>query len=187
MMLEECARYAELAERAGTKYLRIFGGAVPKTMSHAEGLMLAQRHLKQLAKICRPHGCKVLLETHDEWSTSMQVNELFSDIGRDDAGVLWDFEHPYRHGESPEQTWVGLKDRFGHVHIKDSLTVEGKYVPKLLGEGDLPLREMLGVLRSGNYAGWVCLESEKRWHPTAPDPEICLPQFAAYMREHSPA
>src|SRR4051812_36874509 len=41
MMLEECTRYAQLAERAGTKFLRIFGGATPKSMSHGEGLMLA--------------------------------------------------------------------------------------------------------------------------------------------------
>src|SRR3954469_8163573 len=45
MMLEECSRYAQLAARAGTKYLRIFGGSIPKTMSSAEGLMLAERHL----------------------------------------------------------------------------------------------------------------------------------------------
>jgi sugar phosphate isomerase/epimerase len=32
-MLEEAVRYATLAERAGTKYLRVFGGRAPKELT----------------------------------------------------------------------------------------------------------------------------------------------------------
>src|SRR5687767_559107 len=46
MMLDECHRYARLAERSGAKYLRVFGGSVPKGMSRSEGLTLARRHLR---------------------------------------------------------------------------------------------------------------------------------------------
>ena len=55
---------------------------------------------------------------------------------------------------------------------------------KLLGEGDLPLDRCIAALKSIGYDAWACLETEKRWHPTAPDPEQSVPQFAAYMREH---
>src|SRR6476659_3740189 len=48
MMLEECQRYATLAARTGTKLVRIFGGAIPKTMTADEAKMLADRHLRQL-------------------------------------------------------------------------------------------------------------------------------------------
>src|SRR5437870_11930108 len=44
MMLEECQRYATLAARTGTRLLRIFGGAIPKTMTTDEATMPAGRH-----------------------------------------------------------------------------------------------------------------------------------------------
>src|SRR6476620_6711091 len=35
MMLDECQRYATLASRTDTKFLRVFGGSVPKDLSRA--------------------------------------------------------------------------------------------------------------------------------------------------------
>src|ERR1051325_2591900 len=93
MMLEECERYARLAERSRTPFLRIFGGATPKTMSQDEGLMLGQRHLKQLIKICKQYGCKLLLETHDQWATSTEILQVLNGFDPHDIGVLWDLEH----------------------------------------------------------------------------------------------
>lgn len=182
MMLEECQRYATLAEKSNTKFLRIFGGAVPKEMTHAQGVMLGQRHLKQLIKICRPAGCKVLLETHDDWSRSNECMELVGEFETSDVGVLWDLEHPYRKSEAPNDTAQGLGNFLQHVHIKDSIPVDGKNIPKLLGEGNLPLKELLGALKAVNYSGWICLETEKRWFKDAPEPEVCLPQFVEFMR-----
>ena len=52
----------------------------------------------------------------------------------------------------------------------------------LLGEGDVPLREMLDLLVSGGYEGYAILEWEKRWIPDLPEPEIVFPQYVATMR-----
>lgn len=183
MMLEECQRYALLAEHCGTQSLRIFGGGVPKSMTRDEGRGLAQRHLRQIVKICQTHHCRPILETHDDWATSPRVLELIHDLTPEEVGVLWDIEHPYRRGESPIDTARQLSRFIRNVHVKDSLMVEGKAMPKLLGEGDLPLRDAVAALREIGYDGWLTLETEKRWHPqTAPEPEISVPQFAQYMR-----
>jgi sugar phosphate isomerase/epimerase len=184
MMLDECQRYAGLAEKTGTKFLRVFGGAVPKEMTRDEGRNLAKRHLRQIVKICQPHGCMPLLETHDDWSRSDEVRELLSELQPTDVGVLWDLEHPYRKGEKPLDAARGVERYLKHVHIKDSVRVEPKNSPRLLGEGTLPLGELLGALKAVNYDGWICLETEKRWHPEAPDPEVSIPQFANWMRGH---
>src|SRR5262245_44207651 len=64
MMLEECHRATRLAERSGTKFLRIFGGGVPKDMSRDEARAMGQRRLRQLVKICHESGAQVILETH---------------------------------------------------------------------------------------------------------------------------
>ena len=80
-------------------------------------------------------------------------------------------------------TALGMSRYIRHVHIKDSVEHEGKFLPRLLGQGTLPIAEFLGALASINYTGWICLECEKRWFPNdAPDPEVSLPQFVQYMR-----
>ncbi|MGE5608322.1 MAG: sugar phosphate isomerase/epimerase family protein [Bacillota bacterium] len=188
MMLAECQRYAQLAQRTGTRYLRIFGGAATKHMARGEATLLARRHLRQLEKLCTPYRCQVLLETHDDWATSEQILELIQGFTPEEVGVLWDFEHPYRRGESPGQTAGALRTHIRHIHIKDSLRKGDKSTPCLLGEGELPLGEMIQAVRSIGYNDWICLETEKRWHPeTAPEPEQSLPRFVRYMRENGKA
>src|SRR3954452_5707836 len=130
-MLDECQRHAKLAARTGTRFLRVFGGKVPKEMSREEGRSLAQRHLRQLVKVCHGAGTSLLLETHDDWTTSEQVLELIHEFPPDEVGVLWDIEHPVRRGESPTDTVTSLRRYIQHVHVKDSVRGESRNVPRL--------------------------------------------------------
>jgi sugar phosphate isomerase/epimerase len=183
MMLDECHRYARIAGRMNTPFLRIFGGGLQKGMTRPEALNMAQRHLRQLIKLCKPFNCQIVVETHDDWSTSSDILELLHEFDPGEAGVLWDIEHPFHHGESPADTAAGMHRFVKHVHVKDSVEKEGKLVPRLLGEGTLPLHDFFNALDAMKYDGWVCLECEKRWHPQeAPEPEVSLPQFVNYLR-----
>jgi sugar phosphate isomerase/epimerase len=181
-MLEECSRAASLSKDSGTAFLRIFGGGAPKELSRDEARAMAERRLRQLVKICRGCGTQVLVETHDDWATSAQMLELIHQFDPDEVGVLWDIEHPWRAGESPVDTATALRRFIRHVHIKDSVRSGGKNHPTLIGQGELPVLECIHVLREINYQGWCCLETEKRWHADAPEPEQSVPQFADFMR-----
>ena len=182
-MLDEAHRYATLAGKTQTPFLRIFGGALPKHVSHDEGLAMAARHLRQIVKICKPHQTQPLLETHDHWSTSSAARELLHEFDPNDAALLWDVESTFRAGESPRDSAESLRRHLRHIHLKDSLRASGKVIPKLLGEGDVPLAEVFAALRGIGYDGWICLETEKRWHPeVAPAPEVSLPHFARFMK-----
>lgn len=181
-MLAEAQRYAALAEKTKTKFLRIFGGSIPVGMSREDALLLARGHLQEIINICKHRGCKPLLETHDAWVLSPTILNLLEGFAAGDAGVLWDLEHPWRGGESPAETARLLGQRIEHVHIKDTVRRNGKSVPMLLGAGELPLVECKAALASIGFAGWICLETEKRWHSEGPEPEISVPQFANYMR-----
>jgi sugar phosphate isomerase/epimerase len=182
-MLGELQRHAQLASRTGTKYMRFFGGSVPDMLTREEAAHMAQRHLRQAVKICKPHGCQPLLETHDAWVTSAQVLELLHAFDPADAGVLWDLEHPWRKGESPADTAASLRKWIKHVHIKDTIReANGNQRPVLLGDGELPLRDCVKALAGIGYDGWISLETEKRWHPEGPEPEASVPQFAKFMK-----
>jgi sugar phosphate isomerase/epimerase len=183
MMLEECQRYAQLAARTKTPHLRVFGGNVPKEMSRDEARSLAQRHLRQLVKICKPHNTQIIFETHDAWSIASEVLEIVGDFSPDEAAVLWDTEHSYHKGESLRDTAQALKDRIRHLHVKDSKPEGDHARPTLLGEGTFPMKECLKALREIGFKGWTSLETEKRWDESAPDPEQSIPQFATYMRK----
>lgn len=182
MMLEEAQRTARLAEKTRTRFMRVFGGSVPRDMSQQQALMLARRHLRQLIKIAATFGCMPIIETHDDWSGSAGMLELLREFDPAEVGVLWDIEHPFRRGEKPSETFQALKRFLRHVHVKDSLRVNNKNSPRLLGEGDLPVRQCVSELIAAGYDGWYCLETEKRWHAEAPEPEQSVPQFAQYMR-----
>ena len=47
----------------------------------------------------------------------------------------------------------------------------------LPGEGEVPVRDMLGVLAAAGYPLWISVEWEKRWHPEIEEPEVALPRY----------
>jgi sugar phosphate isomerase/epimerase len=51
-----------------------------------------------------------------------------------------------------------------------------------LGEGELPVREMLRLLIQRGYEGWVSVGWEKRWHPEIDEPEKALPQHLRLLQ-----
>jgi sugar phosphate isomerase/epimerase len=123
-----------------------------------------------------------LIETHDQWSTAPQMLQLLEGMESDEVGVLWDIEHPFRHGEKPADTVRMLGKFLAHVHFNDSRRVGDRKVPTLLGVGDLPVDECRRELKEMGYDGCISLETEKRWYADAPDPAQSIPHFAAYMR-----
>ena len=182
-MLDEAHRYAELARRCGTPYLRIFGGRPTEDLTEEQARLMAGRHLRQVIKLCKAHQVLPLVETHDAWCTSQEIRALLHEFDPSEVGVLWDVEHPFRKGEPPAETAVGLKKYIRHIHIKDSKSADGQHVPTLLGEGNLPLAEAMESLKRLEYGGWLCLETEKRWHrETAPEPEASIPAFVKFVR-----
>ncbi|MBC8107763.1 MAG: sugar phosphate isomerase/epimerase [Anaerolineae bacterium] len=185
-MLEECLRTAELASKTETRFMRIFGGAVPKEMSREEARAMGHRHLRQLTKITLPLRVQILLETHDQWTTSAEVLSMIGEFDSAEVSVLWDLQNPFRRGETPAETVRALGDRIRHVHVKDCLAPppgETKAVPKFLGEGDVPIVECVKALQSIGYEGWYCLEAEKRWIASTQEPAETIPQFAKFMRQ----
>lgn len=52
----------------------------------------------------------------------------------------------------------------------------------LLGEGEVPVRDTLTLLRTNSHQGWISVEWEKRWHPEIEPPEVALPQPLALLR-----
>ena len=101
------------------------------------------------------------------------------------AGALWDTLHPCRVGELPTETAERLGERCRHVHVKDGRPANGEnWELTLLGEGAVPVPEILSTLHTRHYDGWLSVEWEKKWHPEIAEPEIAIPQHAEILRQY---
>ncbi|MFQ6096196.1 MAG: sugar phosphate isomerase/epimerase family protein, partial [Armatimonadota bacterium] len=180
--LDEVRAYADLASDLGAGLIRVFGGQIPEGVSRSECIKYAGEALRQAAEIAAQHGAKVALETHDAFSRGREAAELVAAADHPACGSLWDVHHPYRQGESIEESLQALGETLLHVHVKDGVRDEGKVQYRLLGEGTVPVREALRGLKALGYDGYLSLEWEKAWHTDLPEPEVVFPHFADAMR-----
>ncbi len=77
---------------------------------------------------------------------------------------------------------ANLGERIKYVHTKDSVMEDGKVVYKMMGEGDLPIQEMIEALKSIQYTGYISLEWVKLWMPNLLDAGVVFPQYAEFMK-----
>jgi sugar phosphate isomerase/epimerase len=126
----------------------------------------------------------VLLETHDAFCRGAEVARVLAQVDHPRLKAVWDVQHPFRKGESIEETWRLIGGRVAHVHIKDArLKPDGDWQLVLLGEGEVPNKEIVDLLIRKGYRGYLSVEWEKKWHPEIEEPEVALPQHAAVLRE----
>jgi sugar phosphate isomerase/epimerase len=80
--------------------------------------------------------------------------------------------------------WANLGRRILLAQVKDARPDPARadgWQLVLLGEGEVPVRDMLALLSAGGYRGWVSVEWEKRWHPEIAEPELALPQHLTVL------
>jgi sugar phosphate isomerase/epimerase len=172
--LDELLGFAELAEQLGTPYLRVFGGGkwgTPLTdRDYQEAIDFL--NLWQAIRTDKNWNVDILIETHDAFSASAPLLELFTRLGRS-VGIIWDSHHTWKLGrETPAESWKQLGAYTHHVHIKDSTSqpsARHPYTYVLPGSGEMPLDQVFDILRENNFTGSVALEWEKMWHPYLAD------------------
>ncbi|MFD0682848.1 MULTISPECIES: sugar phosphate isomerase/epimerase family protein [unclassified Paenibacillus] len=186
--LAEIKEYARLCSFFGTRYIRVFGGSIGET-DWAEAIETIVRHFKETGAIAKENGVKLLLETHDDWTSCADVKAVMEQVDPEAVGVLWDLHHPIRTlGEQPEDTWAALGQWIEYTHVKDSRLLpdaDGKFKYCLTGDGNIPLSDMYKLLERNGYDGYYTLEWEKKWHPDIENAEEAFPQYVQYMRNLS--
>jgi sugar phosphate isomerase/epimerase len=175
-----------LAAEWGAPVVRVFGGELPdEPGARRERLAAAARLLDPACERAAELGVRVGVETHDAFLASATVAELLALVPSPWAGAVWDSHHPCRAGETAQETYAAIGARLFLAQVKDAARTGGgkdawRLVP--LGEGDVPVRDMLTLLLSGGYSGWVSVEWEKHWHPEIEEPETALPQHLRVLR-----
>lgn len=185
---QEITGYIHLAAATATPYVRVLADRQPEPEGDKVDDDMIATQLRTLALVAGQEGVTLLVESNGVYADSARLVRLLNKVGSDAVAALWDMHHPYRFmNESPETTIQNLGGYIKHVHVKDSLMQKGNVVYKMLGEGDLPIDEMMQALQSIDYNGYVSLEWIKRWSDDLEDAGVVIPHFAFFMERYHAA
>jgi len=182
--ITEIAQYIMLAAKLGTPFVRILADQNPEPDGEVDDDVIL-RVLRRLIPVAERNNVTLLIETNGVYSDTSRLYNLLNLAASDYVAALWDIHHPYRFaGESPGKTVQNLGAYIRYVHVKDSVVENGKIRYKLMGEGDLPINEVMMALNSINYEGYISLEWVKRWASDLSDAGIVFPHFEDFMRRY---
>ena len=153
-----------------TDYIRI------KAIKSVEG---AEKFVSAALGKAEENGIVLLMETVGVFADTAVLAESIAKFASDNLAAVWDLHYPYRiAGEQPEVTVKNLGAYIRHIHMKDS-DGEGSY--SLIGEGSLPIADIVNALRSINYDGFMSIEWDPLWDSDISDMNIIFPHFVSYM------
>ncbi len=126
----------------------------------------------------------ILVETSGIFCNTAKLLELLNTFACDNVAALWDMCSTFFLGhEDAETTIKNLGAYVRHVHIKDAEMVDGGISYCLMGEGELPIEDMMLALRSVNFDGFISLEWHPDWCEELDDMEIIFSQFVNFMKQ----
>ena len=145
-----------------------------------------EENLKKVLTLAEEKNIVLLIETVGTFANTEKLRDMLERFACDNVAALWDMNATYREGgESADATIKNLGAFVRHVHIKDSEQTEKGLEYRLIGEGSLPVDDMIRALRSVNYEGFVSLEWDPSWLPELADPDIVFSHFASFMKNFS--
>ena len=174
--LTELTETLELARKLHAPYIR-----VKTSLSDDAAEVGVRRFLQSALPLAEKSRVVLLVETVGVYADTARLRRLFEEFISDNLAALWDLHYPFRvRQESPGETIKNLGAYVRHVHVKDS---DSAARPALIGEGSLPLPEMMNALKSVNYDGFISIEWDPTWDEVGAL-EIVFPHFVSYMSRY---
>jgi inosose dehydratase len=155
--------------------------------------------LARLAERCRRRGYEPTFHPHTATyvEAPWEIDRL---LDCSDVGVCLDTGHILVGGGDPLQAVSDWHERINHVHLKDArqdvidqIVRDGAPVRAIwerhafcpLGTGDVPVANVLGLLRQEGYSGWLVVEQDTLPEHDAPDqPAQDQARNRDYLRAH---
>jgi sugar phosphate isomerase/epimerase len=184
---DEIAEWIDLAAELGVPVIRVFGGMRPEGFDVESAIQVVAETLARIAPRAESAGVAVGIETHDDFSSAAAVRRVLEPLESRAVGAVWDMLHTARMGETPAQALELIGDRLLNVHLKDARRNGDVWELLPLGQGEIPVRDGLRLLKQRGYDDFISVEWEKKWHPELAEPEVAYPQhlelLKIYVRE----
>ena len=164
----------QAAARVGVPYIRV--RATEEAPETADTVASA---LAVLAPEAEERRVTLLLESRGPFARSEALRDMLNRFASDGLAALWDVNSTIRlAGEDPDTTVQNLGAYIRHVHLRDSRPEGEGWTYCLMGEGTLPMGDVMAALRSIGYKGFLALEWDPSWLPGL-GPDVILPHFAS--------
>lgn len=174
----EIRRCIELASALGCGNVRLWAGNEPEPHEREERFGRLVETLGSLAREALAAGVSLNIENHaGSYAISSEDPVRLVEAVGPGLGITYDPANLLQLGEGePLRALERQLEHIRHVHFKDLRALgRRRYVPALVGDGDVPWAELMPVLRRSGYEGYFSTEYEKRWHPDElPDSETGL-------------
>ena len=176
----------------GADFLREFAEAVDVAVNlgaanvgvHTENPDQAAcaNRLGTLLGAIRDRPVSLLVETAGAYADTARLRDLLNTYSDDQLAAVWDMYATCAEArEDAETTITNLGAYVRHVHLHDFRGGDGALKPELIGEGELPVADLMNALRSVNYDGFLSLEWDPEWIEGLSDSEVILTHFASCM------
>ena len=177
--LDEGRRAVDLCRQMNIPFARVFGDYIVD--QHTVGNVISG--IAELCEYSHGSGVKLLLEVHGSFNTVEMLTPVVEELkGYDNFGIIWDVANSDMvYGKNYRAFYDFIRPYTAHIHITDHVIDEDKISHKIIGEGDVPIREIVRELLTDGFDGCFSLEWEKRWHRELAEPEEVFPQFIRFM------
>lgn len=178
--VDEAKAYIDLAVRLGVPYVRVM--CTDKPYFDGGDLDLCLKRYREVLDYAKGKNVTPLMETNGLFVDTALLSRFLDDAG-EGGGALWDVHHPYRfNDETVETTVKNLGSKIKYVHLKDSVIEKGKVAYRMMGYGDVPIKEAVTALKENGYDGYCTFEWVKRWNKELEDAGIVFAHYANYMK-----
>ncbi|MBQ9859717.1 MAG: AMP-binding protein [Clostridia bacterium] len=176
----EISRCLEIAANLNIPYVRLKATATDTEAATERVYAL----LEAMLPAAQEQGITLLVETYGIFADTARLRDLLDRFASDYVAALWNLSAAYFGGkEKPEEVIKNLGAYVRHVHINDAVATDGEAEYCLMGEGELPIGDLMLALRSVNYDGFISLVWDPAWCEELDDMEIILTQFVHYMKQ----
>lgn len=165
--LERCSQIANIMECQGLRIM--FGNkrrfwSEPKPEIDYEELAT---WLRAADDIAGQFKTQIWIENHDEFSGGKMLRELLDRYPFRHVRLIWDIIHSLEADETPEETLTYMGKDLVHIHVKDGRPWENpdcsQWKHTRIGEGAVPLKQVVDLVQKTGYDGYFSLEWESPW------------------------
>ena len=176
--IEKCM---EIAANLNIKLLRIKAEKSDDTKKAFEN---CADIISAVLEIAEQKDITLIIETSGLFADTKILRDMLDRFACDNLAALWNLSAAYfEGGETPEEIIKNLGAYIKHVHLSDAKRTENGIEFCLVGEGELPLEEMMLTLSSVNYDGFISLVWDPSWCEELDDMEVIFAQFVNYMKQ----
>jgi len=198
-------RTVEMANILGAPCVRTFAGKETGGPGRLERLQRLVDAMVAPAETAAKAGIRLGFENHRNTlaESAKGAVEAVRAVNHPSIGIIYDQANLTMVGAEDYLEAIPLQAPYTiHVHVKD-ISLEGELlaapkpngeevapkapgpaVPRIVGEGVLPWRQIISHLKRTGYDGWLCLQYERRWYADQlPPAEIGVKRGAQVLQE----